>query len=153
MAEMRGKVRRPIRAYRSALWLVRSLLPWSLEKRRSLLNAIRLRPRNIHRQRSAKLPVRLEIVRLLSARPEEPSARLRRAHKSISGRGLRECSVAIRSNYGINIEYENSSAGANANDFFKSSPWASNEAAQGKINDFMIAYRGLAASNGTAATS
>jgi hypothetical protein len=61
--------------------------------------------------------------------------------------------VAIRSNYGINIEYENSSAGANANDFFKSSPWASNEAAQGKINDFMIAYRGLAASNGTAATS
>jgi hypothetical protein len=47
--------------------------------------------------------------------------------------------VAIRSNYGINIEYENSSAGANANDFFKSSPWASNEAAQGKINDFMIA--------------
>src|SRR6516162_4955849 len=62
------------RAYRLALWPMRSLLPWSLDKSRSLRNAIRSEPRNICRRRRARWVLRPEIVvRVPSARSEHPA--------------------------------------------------------------------------------
>src|ERR1700751_4608858 len=58
------------RAYHSTPSPVRLILPWSLGKRRSPRNAIRIEQHGTSKRQVARRPLRTETVRLLSARSE-----------------------------------------------------------------------------------